>query len=130
MAQSSTVELTGVMTAKPASPSFGSCSAQELLPVSFCATYGSAKGGGISIASTDVAPFSLPFEGITKGRVFAMRLMSGATMKMLITTALGIATLPCSDEFVLHNPNPGDEFTAIKLVGTGDIVYALVGDVS
>lgn len=130
MAQSSTVNLTGVLTSQPASPSFFSCSAQELLPVSFCATYGSAKGGGISVASTDSVPFSLPFEGITKARVFAMRLMSGATMKLKITTALGVATLPCSDEFVLHNPNPGDEILSIQLIGTGDILYALVGDVS
>lgn len=100
------------------------------MPVSFCAVYQSAKGGNISVASTDPSPYTLPLEGILKVRVFGLRLLSGATMKVKITTALGVATFPCSDELVIHSPNPGDEITAIQLIGTGDILYAIAGDVS
>lgn len=50
---------------------------------------------------------------------------------MLLTSAVGTdQALKVSDLFLWHSPNPGDELTAIKLVGTGDCEYFLAGDVS
>jgi hypothetical protein len=130
VAQSTTLQLVGVLHAQPAPASLYSQTLQELLPLSFSAVYGAVKGGVIPVASTDLAPFTLPLEGIVKGRVFAMRLMSGATMKLRITTALGTAVLNVSGQFLLHAPATGDQFTAIQLVGTGDVAYAIAGDVT
>lgn len=130
MAQSTTVQLTGVLVSQPATPSLYSCTLQELVNLSFCATYGATKDGVIPIASSDGSPFNLPFEGIIRGRVFALRLLSGATMKLKITTGLGVAILSVSGQFLFHSPNPGDEITAIQLVGTGDVAYVLAGDVT
>lgn len=129
MAQSAQIKVTGVVTTAPATSSFFSCTLQELLNLSLCAVYESAKGAGVSISSTDLAPYSVPFEGITKGRFFAVRVLSGVSMKVLVTTALGVATLPLSDLHMIHNPNDGDQITAIQIVGIGDLAYALAGDV-
>lgn len=129
MAQAATLLVVGVVTAQPSTASIFACTLQELLPLNTSAVYESVKGTVISVASTDLAPFNVPFEGITKGRFFALRLAAGATMKVKVTTALGVAVFPVSDLFLLHVPNPGDEVTAIQLVGTGDVAYCLAGDI-
>lgn len=130
MAQSRQVTVTGVATATPATASNFSCTLQALLPLDVCAVYQASKGTELSIDSTDLAPFSVPFEGITKGRFFGIRLRSGNSMKVLVTTALGVAPLPLSDLFLWHAPNDGDQATAIQIVGTGDVAYLFAGDVS
>lgn len=130
MAQSAQVQVTGVARAAPATSSLYSCTLQALLPLDVCAVYQASKGMELSIDSTDLAPFVLPFEGITKGRFFGVRLRAGASMKVIITTALGPAPLPLSDLILWHAPNDGDEATAIQIVGTGDLAYLFAGDVS
>lgn len=129
MAQSSRIKVTGMVAASPATSSAYSCTLQALMDLSLCAVYQAAKGAELSIASTDLAPYSVPFESITKGRFFCARVLSGASMKLLITTGLGVATLPLSDRYMIHNPSDGDEITAIQIVGTGDLAYVLSGDV-
>lgn len=129
MAQSVSLQVIGAVTATPSTVAAYSCTLQQLLPLSLSAVYESSKANIISVDSTDLAPFSIPFENIIKGRLFGMRLLSGATMKLLVTTALGVFTIPVSDLQLIHNPTDGDEFTAIKLVGTGDVAYCLAGDV-
>lgn len=114
----------------PAAGSLYSSSLQEFLALSTQATYGAAKGGAVSVSSTDMAPFNVPFEGVLKGRMFGIGLQSGQTLKVKITTALGVAILPVSDKLFLHAPTAGDEFTAIALVGNADVNYFLAGDVS
>lgn len=130
MGQSSQICVVGAVTAQPLTASAYSCTFQGFLPLDIAAVYEASKGAVISVASTDPSPFTLPFEGIVKGRFFALRLLSGATMKVLITTALGVATIPVSNLHLIHNPNPGDEITAIRLVGTGDVAYCLAGDLT
>ena len=130
MAQPTQIVVTGAVASAPSTASLYSTSLQEFLGLNFQATYGATKSGMISVASTDLSPFNLSLEGILAGRVFGMRLISGDTMKVLITTALGVATIPVSDECLLHSPNPGDQFTAIQFVGIGDVRYFVAGDVS
>lgn len=133
MGQSTVVRLTGALAAQPATGSLYSSSLNELLDVTFCATYGGVKGNVPTLTAPNNTPFSIPFEGITKGRVFALRLLSGVSVQVTITTAAGSAVLPVSDELLIHNPNPGDEITAIT-IGTANaqvqIAYALAGDVT
>lgn len=129
MAQAATIQVVGAVTSQPQTASFYSCTLQQLMPLELCAVYESVKGNILSIAGTDLAPFDLPFEGITKGRFLAIRLLSGATLKAKITTALGVATIPVSDLFLIHLLNPGDEVTAVQLIGTVDLSYVLAGDV-
>lgn len=129
MAQSAQVKVTGVATASPATSSNYSCTLQALLPLDVCAVYQASKGMELSIDAIDAAPFTLPFEGITKGRFLGIRLRAGNSMKVLITTALGVAPLPLSDLIMWHAPNAGDEATAIQIVGTGDVAYLFAGDV-
>jgi len=128
LSQPTMVKVTGAIASAPSGASIFSSSLQEFLGLNFTYTYGAKKSGDISVNSTDMSPFSIPFEGILKGRIFAMRLISGGTMKVLLTTALGVAALPISDELLIHSPNPGDQFTAIQLVGSGDVRYFMAGD--
>jgi hypothetical protein len=128
VAQSTVIQVSGAVAAMPAAASLYSSSLQEFLSLCSQATYGAAKGGGVSVASTDMSPFVVPFEGITKGRMFGLALLSGQTMKVKMTNGDGVAIIPVSDKLWLHAPNPGDEFTAISLVGTGDVSYFLAGD--
>lgn len=133
MAQSTRVELQGVLTGAPSSPSFYSGTLQELLPVSFCDVYTAIKNGVITVNSTDGVPFILPFENILKGRIFALRLLAGLTCKVILTSGLGDAAFNVSDQFLLRVRNPGDEFTAIKIVTAAqqvDLAYLLAGDVA
>ena len=134
MAQSNVVRVTGAVTADPSSSAlFTPSSLQQFLGLDLEATYGSAKGMERTTAATVGAPEDLPLEGITKARFLAIRLLSGSSLQVWITTALGVAKLPVSDEFVWHAPNPGDEATRIQLAQTGtsvDFQYVLAGDLT
>jgi hypothetical protein len=122
---------TGSVSATPTAGSgfSGVPSLQDILNTSFSATYQVRKGAAPSVVgATDLLPFVLPFETITKARMFALRVASGS-LKMLLTSAAGAdQLLRVSSLFMWHAPNPGDELTAIKLVGTADIEYILCGD--
>lgn len=134
MAQSNVVRVTGVATVDPASSAlFTPSSLSQFLSLNLEVTYGSAKGMERSTAGTVGSPDTLPFEGITKARFLAIRALSGVTIQVWITTALGIAKIPVSDELVWHAPNPGDEATLIQLAlagGSADFQYVLAGDVT
>lgn len=131
MAQSTVVQVSGAIAAQPAAGALFTASLQEFLSLSTTATYGAAKGGAISVNSTDIAPFVVPLEGIVKGRMIGIGIISGQTVKVLLTTALGTdQAIPVSDKLFLHMPSAGDEYTALKIVGVADIQYFLAGDVS
>lgn len=133
MSQANRIELQGVLTGGPAAPSYFSSTLAELLPLNFCDVYASEKHGIITINSTDLAPFVLPFEGITKCRLMAFRILAGLTMKIRLTSALGVNFVPCSDLFFLRVRNPDDEITALALITAAqsvDVAYMIAGDVS
>ncbi len=133
MSQANRIELQGVLTGGPAAASFFSSTLLELLPLNFCDVYASEKHGVITVNSTDLAPFVLPFEGITKARVIAVRILAGLSLKLLMTTGLGVNAVPVSDLFFLRVRNPGDEVTAISIVTAAqpvDIAYLIAGDTS
>ena len=103
----------------------------EILNTAFTASYGSMKGARPSIINaTAGTPFVVPFETIAKVRLLCLRVRSGH-IELSLTTALGaLQRFPVSDLFMTHNPYPGDEITAIQIVGTGDVEYVLSGDVT
>lgn len=131
MAQSNVITVAGVVRGSPATSALFTPTAFEpFLDLALEATYGSVKATQRSVNVDAAHPEALPLEGITKARFLAFRLLSGSTMQIWLTTALGVAKIPVSDEFVLHVPNPGDEVTAIQLVGTADFSYLIAGDVT
>lgn len=131
MAQSVPVQVIGAITAQPSTASIYSCTLQAALPLNACINCQSVKSNDLSgIASTDIAPFPIPFESITKARVFAMRLVGGATMKLVMTFSSGVFSIPVSDLFSWVSPNPGDECLSIVLVGSGDVSYLIGGDIT
>lgn len=130
MAQSRIVGVTGALSSgPPGSALFGADSRDDFLSLDFQATYGASKAATISIASTDMAPFVMSLEGIVKGRVFALRALSG-TVKVLLTNAAGVAAILVDSELVLHCSGDANKYTAISLVGTADLEYFIAGDVT
>lgn len=132
MAQSRIVGVTGALASGPASSSlFGGDSRDDFLSLDFQATYGASKAGTISINSTDMSPKVFDLEGIVKGRVFALRVLSGTVVKVILTFAgIGDQTYLVDDELILHNENDVNAFSAVKLVGVGDLAYFVSGDVT
>lgn len=134
MSQANQVQLQGVLTGGPNVSGFSSGTLMELLPVSFCDTLAAIKNGILSnLISSDVSPFTLPFDTIVAARVIAFRLLAGATVKLNIRTALGVASLQISDQFLLRVRNPGDEVLGITISTNAqsvDLAYLVAGDVT
>lgn len=129
MAIPAIVSHTGYLNGSPAQGSVGSPSLIELLNTSFSGTYGSSKSARPNVINaTDLVPYAIPFETITKVRVFALKVRSGSiTVKM--TSSAGVnQALNISDILLMHLPNAGSELTAINLVGTADLEYSIAGD--
>lgn len=129
MALPATIVHNGALAGSPATGS-DALALQEILNTSFAGTFGSSKSArpGI-IAATDLAPYVVPLETITKVRVIALKLQAGATIKIRLTSAAGTdQSINVSGLFLWIGQNAGDEVTAIKLVGNADVVYAIAGD--
>ncbi len=130
MAQARTVWLNGAISIAPtpvvAGPSLG-----DMLNISATATYQASKSAPLSIRSTSDSPFSVSLDSIVKVRFMALKVNSGASVQVQITSAAGNdQKVGVSGLFIWHAPNAGDEITAIKLVGTADIELLLAGDLS
>ncbi len=72
-------------------------------------------------------PFSIPFEGVTIARFFALVIRS-APIDVYLTSSKGAdQVIPVSDRLIISAPTDAG-FTVIKLVGVGDLTYLLAGD--
>lgn len=91
--------------------------------------YPESKSARIQVDATDLAPFSIPLEGIAAVRLVAVRSTSGASMKLRASSTNGGASQvwPISDVLVAHLPGSGDELTALSLSGTGEVEYLIAG---
>ena len=132
MGQPALVQITGAVVVSPVTGSCypGSPSMTDTLQISASAAYGSWKNGRPNVQKPTIGdPYVVPLEGIAKVRFLAFR--TQLPMRLLLTTPNGGAdqVVPVSDELVLHAPGAGDEMTAIKIVGTGDVTYVIAGDV-
>jgi len=117
------VRSTGVVTVEPCS------GITSQLPLDFCESYAMSKTARPDIVlATDLAPYVVPFETITKARVLVLRVWGGSITAKL-TSAAGIKqAFNVSKLLVWHSPNAGDELTALELVGTAEVEYLLAGD--
>lgn len=131
MPQATTIWHSGSVTGRP-SPTVGGPSLQDYLDTSFTGTYSAGTSKRLTvIGATDIAPFTVALDSIAKVRFIGMRIVNGASLKMLLTSASGAdQAIKLSSFFLWHSPNAGDEITAIKLVGTADIELMIAGDVS
>lgn len=131
MAFPSTVAHQGALQGAPTASSVGTPSLTEILNTSFSNTYGSSKAARPGIVGATVgSPYVIPFETITKVRMFAFR-VRGGSLEFRLTSAKGVdQALACSDIWLWHSPFAGDEITAIKVIGTADLEYVIAGDVS
>jgi hypothetical protein len=131
MAQSVTIWHAGAVTgsahAVPGGPSL-----MDLLNTSFSWTYGSSKACRPSVVgATDIAPYVVSLDTITKVRFIGIRVINGSSIKLVLTSPSGTdQAFKTSSLWLWNSPNAGDEFTAIKLVGTADIELVIAGDVS
>lgn len=131
MAQSVTIWHSGAVTGQPV-PFPGGPSLADMLNTSFNQTYSASKASRLSVVgATDLVPYVVTLDSITKARFIGLRVINGASIKMLLTSPSGTdQALNVSSMFLWNAPNSGDEITAIKLVGTADIELLVAGDVT
>jgi hypothetical protein len=122
----------GVLVGTPApagcpSPSFG-----DYVNTSFQGSYeGRVLGAPTIVNATELIPYVLNLDTITKVRAMVLKKRSGVLLLLATSPNGGVdQKIPVGDVLIIHNPFPGDELTALKLVGTADIEYALFGNVS
>jgi len=131
MAQAVTIWHSGAVSGQPHAAPCGP-SLSDTLNTSFQNTYSASKASRLSVvAATDQTPYTFPLDSITKARFIGVRVLNGASIKILLTSASGTdqALKTCS-LLLWNSSNSGDEITAIKLVGTADLEILIAGDVS
>ena len=131
MAQAVTIWHSGAVSGQPIAVP-GGPSLADTLNTSFQGTYSASKSSRLSVvAATDIAPYTVTLDSVSKARFLGLRVINGASIKVLLTSPSGTdQTIKVSSLLLWHSPNSGDEITAIKLVGTADIEILIAGDVS
>jgi hypothetical protein len=125
----STVCHQGVLSGSPAASSTG-LTLQDIFNTNFSLTLGVSKSARPSIVgATDVSPYVIPLETITKVRCIAIRSPDRSSFVVKLTSSKGsLQAIPCSGVFLWQGTNSGDEVTVIQIVGTVDLEYFIAGD--
>lgn len=124
----------GVLNGSPPNGSLtGGQSLTGLMRTDFAATFGSSKSARPCIVGATFAgtPFVFALEGITKVRMFTIRIISGSLLLRFSSPNGGAQqVIPCSNFLQIYNPNNNDEFTVIDAEGTANVEYVLAGDIA
>jgi hypothetical protein len=129
VSQAATLWHSGALTGQPVGSPCGP-TLSDTMRTDFQGIYGASKSSRIAVvAATDIAPYTVTLDTIAKVRLLALRVVNGASIKVLFTSASGSdQAIKVSSLMLWHSPNAGDELTAIKLVGTADIEIMIAGD--
>lgn len=101
------------------------------IDLAFKATFDAVFGDAVPIASNDGSPFIPALGAVTAVRAIAIRSVTGASLVVKLTSAKGTdQALPVSDLLILQAKNTGDQYTAIKIVGTGTVEYLIAGNLA
>jgi hypothetical protein len=121
----------GSLSGSPAQTGTTVPSLQELINTSFQGTFGGSKSARLTISgATDLSPFVLSLDTITKVRLIVVRTQN-QSLRVKITSAYGATqVIPLSNALIWFAPNAGDEVTAIEFVGTADVEVVIAGDVT
>ena len=101
------------------------------LDTSFCATLDVDKTAILQIVGATVGvPFVVALDSIVRVRALALTILNGATITVNYTQGGVAKALAVSGALIMYLPNPGDEITAITLVGTANVAIRLAGNAS
>ena len=79
------------------------------------------------VSGTSIAPHDLDLGGVTSVYFFALRVLSGGPLTLLLTSSAGTAQeFPVLEEMFLDNKG-GVPLTRVQIVGTADIEFMLAG---
>lgn len=94
----------------------------------FCGLYGQSDEASVHVIGTVPSPYVVPLKSILRVRMFALKILSGGPVVLLLTSAAGVdQQVPVSSQILFNNPT-GDAFTNIEIVGDADVEYMLAGD--
>jgi hypothetical protein len=127
--QPTLVQLRGAVVLSPV-PGCGGGSVTDTMQLQVSAAYGaSASAPGMPVNAVDASPLAIPLQGIVAVRFLSIKSLSGAQMKLLVSSPNGgdDQVVPFTD-LVLHCAEAGTEMTALKLVGSGSVSYLIAGD--
>jgi hypothetical protein len=103
----------------------------DAIATSFQGTYTASQDLRLTVVgATSGSPFVVPMGSVATARAVLIRVVNGASITAVITSAAGTSKINVSSLFLWSSPNPGDEITAISLVGTADVRVLIAGDVS
>lgn len=124
--------MSGSIGTDPSSVTDAQTALCQAINLAFQQLYDGAFSAGVPIASTNLDPFEPDLGAIVAVRAIAVRALDGQSLVVKLTSAVGGTdqALPVSDLLVVRAQNPGDQYTAIKIVGTGRIEYLIAGDLA
>jgi len=129
MAQAAKVDVVGACTVSPAniitSTTQAAPSLTPVLNLGSSRSYPNHREGSTPLVN---ATDFLLAAGITAVRFLALRVIGGGSLLVKLTSAAGTdQAFRVSDLLIIGAPNTGDEITAIKLTGSGDVEYIVAG---
>ena len=93
----------------------------------FHAQYDQSLEAARHVSGTVPLPHDLDLGGVTNVYLFALRVLSGGPLTLLLDSTAGTAQkTPVSDEIFLDNKG-GVPITRIQIAGTADIEFMLAG---
>ena len=93
----------------------------------FQAEYERSLEAARHVSGTVSAPYDLGLGGVAGIYLFALRVLSGGPLTLLLTSAAGTAQeMPVSGEIFIDNEG-GVPITRIQIAGTADIEFMLAG---
>ena len=115
--------MTGALVAEPTQ----SGGRRTSLMLGFCALYQQCDEAAVRVTGTGPSPYVVPLVSITKVRLFALKILSGSPIVLILTSTSGVARVPVSSQIFFNHPS-GDAFTGIEIEGTAEIEYMLAGE--
>jgi len=114
---------TGALLAEP--PHDGK--RQSTLVFDFHAEYDQSLEAARHVSGTVLTPHDLDMGGVTNVYLFALRVLSGGPLTLLLDSTAGTAQeVPVSGEIFIDNEG-GVPITRIQIAGTADIEFMLAG---
>jgi hypothetical protein len=129
MSQAARIDVVGACTISPANVITGYTQAAPSLSATFnlgsSRTYPKHKEGSESLSAA--VNFALPLGGITAVRFLALRVIAGSLLVKVTSAAGTDQAFRVSDLLIIGAPTAGDELTAVKLTGSGDVEFIAAG---
>lgn len=122
------IEMSGKVGSDPARIT-DSAALMQSIDLAFQAIYDGVIGGSQTINASSGSPFTPALGAMVAVRAIAVRAVDGQSLVVKLSSAAGAdQAIPVSDLMLVRAQNPGDQFTAVKIIGAGRIELLIAGN--